>query len=161
MPFSNFNAVGFLRHSFCFGAILCLVTAIGCGPSIPPIVPVSGRITVGGKPLPNVEVKFIPMQTGLDGNTIASGVTDADGKYSVRLPGSDKDGACACETKVTITEGPIPDEVRNGEDSQMAATEFLRNLANRPIPTAYNRVADTPLTIVVEAGKTYDFDLVR
>ena len=143
-------------------ALTAVLALVGCGPNEPEIVPVSGTITVNGEPYEAVEVKFIPVQPGLDGNYSASGVTDKDGKYTVMLPGASKPGACACECKVTIMEGPVPDSVRESGNDQMAATKFLASLKNRPIPVIYGRMGDTPLQVTVTKDQSvYDFDIKK
>ena len=144
--------------------ILTAVLAfVGCGSGIPEIVPVSGTITVNGKkPYERVLVKFYQLQSGLDGNTVASGVTDENGNYTLMLPGKDTPGACACECAVTITEGPMPDEIRKSGNDQITATLYLDSLKKkfRPIPIPYTRMGDTPLQVKVESGvETYDFDV--
>ena len=145
----------------CF-AVVTLATALafsGCGPSMPEIVPISGTVTVNGKPYENVEIKFLPLQEGLDGNTTATGVTDENGKYTASLPGSDQPGGCACACKVTITEGPVPEAVRNSQD-QLAADKYRARLKNRPVPVIYTRMSDTPLEVNITAEQsTYDFDI--
>lgn len=140
--------------------LAAVLAFVGCGPSIPDIVPVSGTITYKGAPYAGVEVKFYPLQKGLDGNFTASGVTDKDGKYTLVLPGKTEPGACACECAVTVTEGPIPKEVRESENQQVASTKYLKLLKNRPVPTVYNRMSDTPLKVqVTKDESTYDFEL--
>jgi hypothetical protein len=135
-------------------AVVVLATVsllIGCGKAPPEIVPVSGTVTLDGKPLANVEVRFIPTVPGLDGNMVGSAVTDDEGKYTLRLPGKTESSACACECKITINEGPIPDDIRG---DQMAETNFLKKLTNRPIPKSFTRMADTPLTVTVTPDQT-------
>lgn len=150
------------RVSLAFLILATALVLVGCGPAPPEIVPASGRVMLDGEPLANVEIRFIPTRDGLDGNMVGSGVTDDDGKYTIRLPGRNEPGTCACETKITVTEGPIPKEIRDSDNSQMAVTEFLENLKNRPIPKKYNRMADTPLSIVVTPDQTdYPIELTR
>ena len=145
-------------------AVVILAAAlalVGCNKP-PALVPVSGTVTLDGNPLPNAEVRFIPIWDDLDGNYIASGITDDEGKYVLRLPGQTESGACACENRVTVFEGPIPDEIRDSKNEQVAATRFLESLPNRPIPKDYTRVADTPLKVTVSADQSvYDLDMKR
>ena len=57
-------------------AVLCLLAA-GCGgPSRPETVPVSGRVTYQGKPVPMGQIMFYP-----DQGRPATGAIDADGNY--------------------------------------------------------------------------------
>jgi hypothetical protein len=154
---SNISSIRISQAVAVFAIALVLV---GCSPAPPQIVPVSGTVTLDGKPLPNAEVRFIPTRDGLDGNMVGIGVTDDDGKYTLRLPGKTESGCCACECKITITEGPIPDDLRGND--QMAATNFLKNLKNRPIPKSFTRMADTPLVVTVTPEQTdYPIELSR
>lgn len=130
----------------------------GCSGNSPEIVPVTGTVTIKGRPYRNVLVTFVPTQPGLDGNMKASGVTDAAGKFTLTMPGRDDPSCPACVCKVTITEGPIPDSVRESENEQIAATQFLASLEDRPIPVIYTRVADTPLEVEVTPEEN-QFDL--
>ena len=146
-------------------AVVILTAALalvgGGGPGLPEIVPVSGTVTIDGKPYQRVMVRFTPLQEGLDGNSIAIGQTDMQGKYTVELPGKGH-GAYACECAVTIHEGEIPAEVRESGNDQMAATAYMNSLQDRPIPRKYNLINDTPLRFKVTADKaTYDLELTK
>jgi hypothetical protein len=155
------NCFSSIRISQAVAVLVTALVLIGCGPAPPQIVPVSGTVTLDGKPLPNAEIRFIPTRPGLDGNMVGIGVTDDDGKYTLRLPGKTESGCCACECKITVTEGPIPDNLREGDD-QMAATNYLKNLKNRPIPKAFTRMADTPLSVTVKPDQTdYPIEISR
>ncbi|MDG1873184.1 MAG: hypothetical protein P8J27_04685 [Mariniblastus sp.] len=149
------------RYVLMFAISLAALISSGCSPTAPEIIPVSGNLMLDGKPLPNVEVKFIPMVDGLDGNMIGSGVTDKDGNFTLTLPGKTESGCCACDCKITINEGPMPDGIRGGENEQMAATKFLKSLKNRPIPTRFNRIADTPLSVTVSKDQDFNMKLSR
>ena len=89
-----------------------LVAALtGCKAEPPPIVAVTGTVTLDGFPLPKVEVRFYPEPSGLPGDYIAIAVTDENGKYTLMT--NNQNGACACVNKVTVSEGPPPDEARS------------------------------------------------
>jgi hypothetical protein len=78
-----------VSRQFCFhrlGVSAIVVTAslavAGCGPGYPPV---SGRVTIAGRPAAGVQVLFTPLATGA---TVAPGpyaqaTTDADGRYSL------------------------------------------------------------------------------
>ena len=69
-------------HLVCLAA--CLVLAAGCGSRRCPTVPVSGRVTLDGKPVPNVHVVFQPMARGdaaANQSPDSFGVTDAEGRF--------------------------------------------------------------------------------
>ncbi|MFK7768778.1 MAG: hypothetical protein AB8B55_16270 [Mariniblastus sp.] len=135
---------------------------VGCGTPPPEIVPVTGRVTIDGKPINNVEVRFYPTIEGLDGNMVGIGVTDADGNYKLALPGKPDSGACACETKIVIMEGPLPEGIRGGPNEREETAKFEKSLKNRPIPKDMTRIADTPLSVTVTTDQTvYDLELAR
>ena len=140
---------------------LGMVSMSGCGSGAPPIVPASGTLTINGKPLNNAEIRFVPMAEGLDGNYVASAFSDDDGNFELSLP--TKPGCCACECKVTIVEGPAPDEARRLDEEKgdsRLMEKFRRSLKNRPIPPAYGRLGTTPFVITVTPDKTtYDLEL--
>jgi hypothetical protein len=85
-------------------AILVLVMLAGCQAS--DLVPVSGKITLDGKPLGGVAVTFQPQRTEASkpvASTLGStGVTDSEGKYTLRSMASDSVGAAVGEHKVYI-----------------------------------------------------------
>ncbi len=129
-------------------AILFACSLTGCKKEPPPIVAVSGIITLDGKPLPKVEVRFYPEESGLPGDYIAIAVTDDDGKYTLMT--NNQSGACVGVNKVTISEGPPPEGARSQEKFDL----YKATLKNRPIPEHYGTLASSPLTITVSADKT-------
>ena len=64
---------------FCFCFLLLGLLINGCGKSGPEIAPVSGRITLAGKPLEKADIVFQPD----NGQPPASGRTDSDGRYEL------------------------------------------------------------------------------
>jgi hypothetical protein len=84
-------------------AVVALV-AVGCGTSVK-IVPVSGAVTLDGKPLANAHVSFQPeaaqgIQTAGAGSY---GTTDLSGAYSLRVTGTDQAGAVVGTHRVAIS----------------------------------------------------------
>jgi hypothetical protein len=71
-----------------------LIAVVGCGPS-GKTVPISGVVTLNGKPAEEVAVTFQPVPP--DGANVpgpsAFGVTGADGRYTLKLMGQDIKGA--------------------------------------------------------------------
>ncbi len=142
---TNLMKRGFLLSCCSFALVLA-----GCsGGTTVEVVPVSGVLMLRGKPLPNAEIKLVPMADGLDGNFVASGVSNAKGEFTLRLPGKDESGCCACDCKVLVVEGPIPGDRGEDEASIMKAANFLKSLKNRPIPEEYERLRSTPLTLTI------------
>jgi hypothetical protein len=119
---------------------LLLLLAAGCGSS--KIAPVSGRVTLNGKPLPNASVTFAPV--GGKGNQepgpSSAGKTDADGRYTLALIGQDGKGAMIGKHKVRIA---LMSELDTADDRP----EKLKQL-----PLHYN--GQTKLEFDVPSGGT-------
>ena len=74
-------------RAFCSLATLLVscLGVIGCGGPGYELASVSGRITLNGKPIPDVHVSFQPSQEGnAEPGPGSFGKTDADGRYSLR-----------------------------------------------------------------------------
>jgi hypothetical protein len=80
--------------------------AAGCssggGPSY---VPVTGQLTLGGKPMANAKVTFQPIGSAENPNPGAGsyGKTDGDGRFSLMVVGKDVRGAVAGKHHVEVT----------------------------------------------------------
>ena len=140
---------------------MCFLFVTGCAPTPPTIVPVSGVVTLNGKPLPGAEVQFVPMIQGFGGEYIATAITDENGRFELTVLG--QSGACAVENRITVSEGPLPDDARGQSGaSQMRASRFLASLKNRPIPTKYTTLAQSTLSMTVTPDRTdYPIELQR
>jgi hypothetical protein len=60
---------------------------LGCGRRQPDLAPVSGRVTVQGKPLANVNVSFQPTAkpgSGAEAGVGSSATTDGDGRFQMK-----------------------------------------------------------------------------
>lgn len=144
----------------CFMYSNCLLVVgvlVGCGSGVktevvPPLHPVTGTITLDGKPVEKVAVTFVPAENNT-GNG-ASGSTDAEGKFTLTYRSGDPgipagDYVVLC-TKLTMPDGsPIP-------EGQTAADV----MAVDQIPERYRRT-DNPRNAVSvpEGGKNFDLDL--
>src|SRR4051812_26010597 len=75
----------------------------GCN-SRPAVAPVSGVVTLDGKPLANAYIAFQPMSGAGEKHLAAGsyGNTDASGAYSLRLMDSDQSGATVGTHRVEI-----------------------------------------------------------
>lgn len=85
-------------------SLATLIIAAGCGKSSN-VVPVSGRVTMDGRPLAEARITFQPAgdwQNPYPGPG-SYGVTDSDGKYSLQLIDSGRPGAVVGKHRVTIT----------------------------------------------------------
>lgn len=137
-------------------ACLLVVFALGCGGSgIPGTAPVSGTVTLDGKPLVGANVCF----SSEDGKHLGFGRTDDQGKYKL------VQGAMVGSNKVFIsrTEGELPagysDDPESGMDagqveamSMSAPKKGKSNLPKEVIPEIYSSLAKTKLTFNVQSG---------
>jgi hypothetical protein len=121
---------------------LLFLLATGCG-GPHKTAPVSGRVTLNGKPLANAAVLFQPIATS--GNNEpgpgSAGTTDADGRYTLSLVGKKTKGAVIGKHKVQIT--------RMAQESDSSD--------DRPKPfkrPSRRRGRDTQLEFEVPAGGT-------
>jgi len=124
-------------------AIIALLTAcLGCG-SRSSVVPVSGVVTLDGKPLPNAYIAFQPtVNAGEKPPGPGSyGNTGADGSYSLRLMDNDESGAVVGNHRVEISLKAESDD-RDPKSRPPAKT----------LPPRYNRQSE--LTFKVEPGGT-------
>jgi hypothetical protein len=116
-PHRNRRSVGGAVRSVSLVAafgLSCL--ALGCSKSEYSIAPVSGTVTVEGKPVANVMVQFQPAgQQGVNPGPGSVGVTDAEGRYRLKLIDLDRDldGAVVGRHRVSFqTIAPATDSER-------------------------------------------------
>ena len=107
---------------------------------------VSGAVTLDGKPLERVTVKFVP--AGAAGPT-ATGVTDAKGRFQATTFGKG-DGLLPGEYKITVT---YPSTQTKGDKTDPEAAALKRLLEKAPksktqrsrLPSAFGNLVTTPL----------------
>lgn len=118
------------------GSFLLLAVVAGCGPSGPELAPVSGRVTLNGKPLETADLVFQPDES----RSPSYGRTDTNGHYELFY----KRG----------TEGAIvgPHTVRIS-----VSHELVRNPPN--IPPRYNTQSELRYEIKPGTENVFDFDL--
>ncbi len=131
---------------------LCAILMTGCGGEgkAGRGVPVSGSITLGGKPLDGASVTF------MNGTFAGFGITDAAGKYRL------VQGALPGTNKIVITKiigGPEPgvDDAASGMDAgQMEAAAMGSGVeVEKPlnlVPDEYGDPSKTKLTYDVPSG---------
>jgi hypothetical protein len=122
-------------------------------------VPVTGVVTMDGKPLDFARVAFVPGEGGNVQGFGGTGSTDSTGKYELRsLAGNEMVvGAPPGTYKVTITRLVKPDgTVMNPESMEPP----MNSGAKSSIPMEYAATSSTPLSVTVSSsGGTYNFDL--
>jgi len=126
-----------------FALALSLVAGCGRGGA----VPVSGRVTLNGQALGNVHVSFQPVAVDKDHNPGGGSyaITDADGRFTLRLVEGDTPGAVVAKHRVEITP-------RNADDDR----DRRGKGAATGVPARYNR--NSELTFDVPAGGTNKAD---
>jgi len=140
-------------------AILLFAVVIGgCARKPDPVlVPASGVVTLDGKPLAHVLVRFSPTERGISAAWISEGTTDNEGRYELVSPMGP--GAVTGTHRVTVSEGGVPEEIR---DDQGKVAAWLGKLAGRPLPGRYGTIATSPLEVAVGPSVgTLDLVLAR
>lgn len=130
-----------------WGLAAISATMLGCGAGID-AVPVSGVVTVDGKPVENVAVSFTPIQGQSSPGPGSSGVTDAQGRFVLQTIG-DKPvhGAVTGKHHVTLFVSTPP----GGADSSYEEQVKRAAEANQVLPPS---ARDSTLTFDVPAGGT-------
>ena len=128
---------------------------LGCSKGPHDIVPVSGRVTVNGKPYANLAVSFQPAVSDKGNHPPpgSGGMTDNDGRYTLKVVGTDlagRTGAVVGKHYVSITYFIERDPFDDGPPKVKPAVE---------IPARYT--SGKLLTFDVPSGGTNkaDFDL--
>jgi hypothetical protein len=125
--------------------VLCCLVPFVAGCSSQTVVPVSGRVTLDGKPLAGVHVGFQPMGGGKEPNPGGGSyaITDESGGFTLRMVENDEPGAVVGKHRVEITaRSQVPDNIDLP----------TRPKPKVPVPEKYNRASE--LTFEVPAGGT-------
>ncbi len=132
-----------------FPIVVLLLFTAGCGGS--KIVSVSGRVTVGGKPIANAMVIFEPLSKEENLGPGSQGRTDKNGQFTLELMTGKKTGAFVGTHLVRITAYEGEEEIpSSGSDMKFR---------KRIISDDYN--VNSKLTFKVPPGGTTEanFDL--
>lgn len=129
----------------------------GCGGSSsnqPKLVPVTGTVTLDGKPLSGVSVSLIP--TGATRGTGASGYTNAAGRYEITASHGGR-GSPVGEYRVVAAKLVMPD----GSDFPINSNIVpIDSPAKQILPLCYSHPQHTVLKATVQDGpNTIDFPL--
>lgn len=123
-----------------------ILAAVGCGGG-PEYVPVSGCVTLDGKPVNGAAVVFQPVGNGGEaGGYGSTGKTDANGRYSLSVASPEKRaGALVGKHRVSIT-------TRTTEDG----TDEIQSRGGETIPARYN--SQSTLTVDIPPGGSTEAD---
>ncbi len=130
-------------------AIVAALLASGCSRPMP-AYPVSGRVTLDGKPLVDAQISFRPAQ-----GPEAFGVLDGEGRYrlSTRAAG---DGAVAGKHAVTVSQLTVGLALEPGVPPRLEKP----TPGAMPVPEKYLRAETSGLSATVAPGvNTFDFNL--
>jgi hypothetical protein len=134
-----------MKNCLGLAIVLSALWATGCGGSSP--VAAGGTITYQGKPVSNARVSFVPIGEGGEDRAVATGETDAAGKFAV---GTVKPGDGAVPGDYTVTVAP------NGPP----ATANNYDLPPKPpFPVSYGDPVVSSLKVTVKSGDTNQFPL--
>jgi len=113
--------------------LAALVVVAGCSKGPYEVAPVSGRVTLDGQPVAKVAVMFQPVATegNINPGPGSYGITDAEGRYTLKLIGKESRGAVVGKHKVKIENYTEPG------DTSYDGPRKVQKPAN-PIPTRYN-----------------------
>jgi len=139
------NMYGLITKVF---GLLVISMLLGCGSKYE-VVPVSGRITLDGKPLANASIFTQP--TNRDTKTPgpgSGGLTDENGEFELEFQTEDKKGAIPGDTRITIIENA--EQKESNDDTGVAF--------KRKVPEEY-RDGKVNYTIPEEGTDAMNFDL--
>jgi hypothetical protein len=145
-----------MRAKWLIGGVILL--ALGCGGS-KTLAPVSGVVTLDGKPLPDAYVAFEPVENNNGPNkapTTSGGQTDENGAYSLKAVTGEK-GALVGSHKVRIS---IP-KVLQPQDSNTDARQRRRAGPTEveKLPARYNAKSELTCAVPPEGRTNANFDL--
>lgn len=126
-----------IQTASCFALLTILSCLVGC--SGDSMAPVTGVVTLDGKPIAGLEVNFEPTGDTTD-RTTATGYTQQDGSYALVYPGY-KTGA------------PLGDYI-----VRIAGGESLDDGTVVRVPSKFNRESELKKTVTSGENK-FDFEL--
>jgi len=132
-----------------FAAVLLICGCLGSAVE----TTVNGTLRIGGQPVENVLVTFYSAENPDSEKLVASGLTNANGEFTLTRDDDESANIAVGNYLVTLTEGEVPATVTASE-VPLAAQSYLLSLAHRPLPVVYARHVDTPLKVDVVGGKT-------
>lgn len=140
---------------FCLLALA--IFAAGCGVKSR-TSPVTGVVTLDGKPLVGASIHFVPQGAGRD----ATGETDKDGQFTMSTL-QPRDGVVPGTYKVVIspsTGAADTKQYASPEEAMAAASKAPPKKASGPaLPEKYTRPDQTPLTQEVPVQGQLKFEL--
>jgi hypothetical protein len=136
-------------------ASVVVVSIAGCGSH----VPVSGVVTVDGKPYRNAVVSFQPIGTQSNPNPGrgSSGITDEHGRFHLK-PVDGQAGAVVGKHRIRITTR-YGEKLNGYEVWDAAKNEFVKS-ATDPIPPEWNYASEKEFEVPARGTSEANFDIV-
>src|SRR5260370_16035766 len=134
----------------CLVAVVLALLLAGCGGRSFKTLPVSGRVTLDGKPLANATVAFVPEAPPgqKDRPPSSVGTTDQDGRYTLALNiDPETTRAVMGKHKVLITLG------------EQGASNDAQPTFHKQLPQRYNRRTELECEVPARALAHANFDL--
>ena len=142
---------------------LVALAPLGCGGG-PEYADVDGTVTLDGKPLPDVEVVFMPNPGPGSSAGAARCLTDAAGRYRLRTQRAERAGAVVGKHVVVINDvAAYPAPIVNDGAPPNLPPGVNYKQGKLRVPPNYSRPTETPFRdIEVRPGtQSIDFDLKR
>ncbi|WP_152050664.1 hypothetical protein [Tautonia marina] len=140
----------FVRVPFLIALVITPLAMVGCGgdPDAPEIARVTGQVTRGGKPVPNLTVNYMPTE-----GRPSWGITDAQGQYELEY-NADYKGAKVGHHKVYVVFNPT------SMDGSVGSVEGLTAEDRQAIQEKYGSEQTTAMEVdVSEDGQVIDLKL--
>lgn len=129
-------------------------SSAGCGPDGPPLVPVSGQVTLDGDPLDGAAVTFLP-EDPEPGQLGGFGKTGTDGKYTI-VNSNGGDGLAVGKYKVAVSKSNFQPTTSSEEGLGAVTAADLKD----ELSPAYSDLSRTTLSYSVDqSGGSIDIEL--
>ena len=135
-----------------------IMAAAGCGSSGPAYAPVSGVVTLNGKPYGEAVVVFLPKATSDNPNPgrSSAGETDANGRFVLKTDEL-KNGAVIGKHLIKVqTRG----EVVQVDPSTGSADSYDPRVKRDPIPAEWNTMSEKEFEVPPKGTDQANFDIV-
>lgn len=146
MRLASHAAPAVLRRMVILGSLLVLVSGCGGAPEGPTLYPVKGKVTLEGQPVPNATVMFQPSS-----GPVATGVTDANGEFTLKTGAQEGAVAGTHQVSVVATAGEKVMENPSPDDLAALSTDPKQKPAEPKslIPERYSKFETSQLTATV------------
>ena len=130
---------------------LCAALATGCSDEYAGRMPVSGKVTLEGRPLSDATITFEP----LDGQDTASGAAVEDGVYKVERKAGLKPGKYV--VRITAGDGVTPANEEEGGNPGGNTNILSRDR----IPADYSESSKQQIEVKSDGPNTFDFSIPK